>query len=412
MVQEIMSNRRKSTSVPTLQASPQALTRMLEEKQPINPVLKLKMKSIFDRYETLVKLSSTRITTTRYRVNADSAFDTAPNFLRGDGFDHVRTFSPLELISAGLLVCYHMDTRTDDQLLNDVKEMRRHLRVKHKDLRVNAQCWATVWEFIVGIGNSNSTTPETTEAIKPEATRRKRSAASASFRAEVAKKFKRSADSRISGRPINSRSSPPGEGISRSGPRAKTTGNFDINKGNLKDAVPDKYSVSNDTVSENSSEDAKINEISALGKSGAGYKVTTETNGMGHTKGTNDNGSNSSREISKDNDVTTSRVPARFSAITATNTVGMSTRVTRGRTDSAIAKKSTRDRVKRGSPRPFTTASHKSDAAVGAGPAFSFPAKARNEKGTNGDDLEYIDGSDSSESLSSAPSTIDNNPPP
>jgi hypothetical protein len=120
MVQEIMSNRRKSTSVPTLQASPQALARMLEEREPINPGLKLRMKEVFDRYESLIKDSSTRITTTRYRVNADSAFDTAPSFLRGDGFDHVRTFSPIELISAGLLVCYHMDKRTNAQLLNDV----------------------------------------------------------------------------------------------------------------------------------------------------------------------------------------------------------------------------------------------------------------------------------------------------
>jgi hypothetical protein len=407
-----MSNRRKSTSVPTLQASPQALTRMLEEKEPINPVLKLRMKSIFDRYETLVKLSSTRITTTRYKVNADSAFDSAPNFLRGDGFDHVRTFSPLELISAGLLVCYHMDMRTDDQLLNDVKEMRRHLRVKHKDLRVNAQCWATVWEFIVGIGNSNSTTPEATEAIKPEVIQRKRSAASASSRAEVAKNFKRSADSQVSGKPISSRSSPSGDGISRSGPRAKTTWNSDINKGNFKGAVPDKPSISNDTVSENTSEDAKINEVSALGKSGAGYKVATETNGIGHTKGTNDNGPDSSPQSNKDNEVTTSRRSTRFSAVTAANTVGMSTRVTRGRTDSAIAKRSTRDRAKRGSPRPFTAASHKSDAAFGASPSFSFPAKANNEKVIKGDDSEYIDGSDSSESLSSVPSSIVNSPPP
>jgi hypothetical protein len=160
MVQEIMSNRRKAT-IPTLQASPQALTRMLEETEPINPVLKLKMKEIFDRYEALVRKSSTRITTTRYRVDADSPFDPAPNFLRGDGFDHVRTFSPLELISAALLISYHMSTRSDEQLLNDVKEMRRHLRERHKDLRVNAQCWTTAWEYIVKI-NSNKTFVEGT----------------------------------------------------------------------------------------------------------------------------------------------------------------------------------------------------------------------------------------------------------
>lgn len=161
MVQEIMSDRRRGT-VPTLQASPQALTRMLEEKEPINPALKLQMKSIFDRFEQLVRQTSTKITTKRWRINADSAFDAAPNFLRGDGFDHVRTFSPLELICSGLLISYHMNTRDDKQLLEDVKEMRRHLRLKHKDLRVNAQCWTTAWEYIIEIGSerSNSTTEE------------------------------------------------------------------------------------------------------------------------------------------------------------------------------------------------------------------------------------------------------------
>ena len=41
-----------------------------------------------------------------------------------------------------------MDSRTDEELLADIKEMRRYLRAEHKDLRVNAQCWATSWEYI------------------------------------------------------------------------------------------------------------------------------------------------------------------------------------------------------------------------------------------------------------------------
>ena len=170
-----MSSRRRGGSVPTLQASPQALTRMLEEKEPINLALKENLKVIFDRYESLVKLSSTRITTTRYRVNANSAFDPAPNFLRGDGFDHVRTFSPLELITSALLVCYHMAVRTDAQLLDDVKEMRRHLRLKHKDLRVNAQCWTTAWEFIVRIKTSHGASREDGAGVDSETTRSKHS---------------------------------------------------------------------------------------------------------------------------------------------------------------------------------------------------------------------------------------------
>ncbi|TVY31011.1 hypothetical protein LHYA1_G000188 [Lachnellula hyalina] len=148
MIQEVMSGKRKRSSAPTLQASPQALLKMLDDKAPIEDVLKLKFKAIFDRYENLVKLSSTQITATRFKVNNNSVFDPAPDFLRAPGVEHVRTFSPLELIGTAILVSYHMDTRTDQELLEDVKAMRVYLRLNHKDLRVNAQCWVTVWEFV------------------------------------------------------------------------------------------------------------------------------------------------------------------------------------------------------------------------------------------------------------------------
>lgn len=169
MIQEVHAGRRKRTTAPTLQASPQALTRVLEDKQSINTLLKLRFKAIFDKFEALVKMSSTRITTTRYKINRNSVFDPAPDFLRGEDVEHVRTFSPLELIATAILVSYHMDNRSDEELLEDVKEMRHHLRIKHKDLRVNAQCWVTVWEYIMELEKrrpSSSTTPEAETAIE------------------------------------------------------------------------------------------------------------------------------------------------------------------------------------------------------------------------------------------------------
>jgi hypothetical protein len=44
-----------------------------------------------------------------------------------------------------------MERSTDEQLLEDIKEMRKFLRIEHKDLRVNAQCWTTAWRFITEI---------------------------------------------------------------------------------------------------------------------------------------------------------------------------------------------------------------------------------------------------------------------
>ena len=164
MVQEVNAGtRRRRTTAPTLQASPQSLIRVLEDKSPINPLLKLRFKAIFDKFEALVKMSSTRITTTRYKINRNSVFDPAPDFLRGEDVEHVRTFSPLELIATAILVSYHMDNQSDAELLEDVKELRHHLRVRHKDLRVNAQCWLTVWDFIMKSENphlSSSRTPD------------------------------------------------------------------------------------------------------------------------------------------------------------------------------------------------------------------------------------------------------------
>jgi hypothetical protein len=155
MIQEVMAKNKKKKSkdkdAPTLQASPQALLRVLDDQGDINPALKLRMKEIFDRYEGLVKLCSVQVTATKFKVKMNTIFDPAPKFLRDAGVNHVRTFSPLELVVTAVLVAIHMDHRTDEQLLDDVKAMRTYLRVEHKDLRVNAQCWATSWHYITEI---------------------------------------------------------------------------------------------------------------------------------------------------------------------------------------------------------------------------------------------------------------------
>ncbi|KAF7954539.1 hypothetical protein EAE96_005659 [Botrytis aclada] len=151
MIQEVLSgstsDRRRKT-VPSLQASPQALMRVLEDPEPISMGLKLAFKDVFDRFESLIKLSSTKLPNGQYELQKNSVFDPAPEFLKEADVNHVRTFSPLELVATGILISYHKDRRSDDVLLSDIKSLRRFLRLKHKDLRVNAQCWATAWEFI------------------------------------------------------------------------------------------------------------------------------------------------------------------------------------------------------------------------------------------------------------------------
>ncbi|KAK6586708.1 hypothetical protein PZA11_001765 [Diplocarpon coronariae] len=125
------------------------LARQTQRKRTSStPPLQARLEAIFGRYEHLIKLSSTQITATRFKVNSNSVFDPAPKYLRAANTNNVRTFSPLELVVTAILVATHMDHRSDEQLLEDVKELRTWLRRKHKDLRVNAQCWAMAWSFI------------------------------------------------------------------------------------------------------------------------------------------------------------------------------------------------------------------------------------------------------------------------
>jgi hypothetical protein len=157
MVQEVMAKQltkkkaRNARDAPTLQASPQALLRVLDDQGDISPALKLKMKAIFDRYEGLVKLCSVQYTATKFKVKLNTVFHPAPKFLTDAGVNHVRTFSPLELVVTAILIAVHMDYRSDTQLLDDIKAMRQYLRIEHKDLRVNAQCWGTSWFYITEI---------------------------------------------------------------------------------------------------------------------------------------------------------------------------------------------------------------------------------------------------------------------
>jgi hypothetical protein len=157
MVQEVMAKQltkkksRNARDAPTLQASPQALLRVLDDQSEISPALKLKMKAIFDRYEGLVKLCSVQYTATKFKVKLNTVFHPAPKFLTDAGVNHVRTFSPLELVVTAILIAVHMDYRSDTQLLDDIKAMRQYLRIEHKDLRVNAQCWGTSWFYITEI---------------------------------------------------------------------------------------------------------------------------------------------------------------------------------------------------------------------------------------------------------------------
>jgi hypothetical protein len=144
------SNREGPDSNPSLHAAPQTLTRLLLDEGSLTERYKFKYKEVFDKFQELVDLSSKKSPNSKlgHKIIPNSAFDPAPEYLKSRETSHVKTFSPLELVATATLIAVHGQSRTAATLIDDVKEMRLYLRRNHKDLRLNNQCWATVWKFI------------------------------------------------------------------------------------------------------------------------------------------------------------------------------------------------------------------------------------------------------------------------
>lgn len=143
-------NREGNSSRPVLQSSPHVLTKLLFDDKSLDEDVKFRFKQIFDRYQKLVESTTIRSPTGRlgFKIVPNSAFDPAPEYLREHGVGHVKTFSPIEQLATAVLLSVHMEERTDDELLGDIMEMRRYLREKHTDLRINQMCWSSAWDFI------------------------------------------------------------------------------------------------------------------------------------------------------------------------------------------------------------------------------------------------------------------------
>jgi hypothetical protein len=146
----LMDDPESLRSTPALQSNPNALTKLLLSEGSLNEGVKGHLKDVFDTYQRLVDLCTQESSNSKsgFKIIRDSAFDPSPKFLEGEKVDHVKTFSPLELLATAVLILYHMPYRTDETLLNDIRNMRYYLREKHRDLRINNQCWTTAWKFI------------------------------------------------------------------------------------------------------------------------------------------------------------------------------------------------------------------------------------------------------------------------
>lgn len=63
-------------------------------------------------------------------------------------YTRTKTFSPIELVGTCCLLSQKGGERPNGMLGGDIRAMRQHLREVHSDLRMNKECWQTVWRFI------------------------------------------------------------------------------------------------------------------------------------------------------------------------------------------------------------------------------------------------------------------------
>jgi len=148
-VKTVLDDPQNSGVTPALQSNPQALTKLLLNNGSLNVAVKAQLKDVFDTYQGLIDLCSREpANKDSPKIIRNSAFDPSPQFLEGKKVNHVKTFSPLELLATAILILCHMGSRKQQMLLDDIKNMRYYLREKHQDLRVNNQCWTTAWKFI------------------------------------------------------------------------------------------------------------------------------------------------------------------------------------------------------------------------------------------------------------------------
>lgn len=63
-------------------------------------------------------------------------------------YTRTKTFSPIELVGTCCLLSQKGGERPNGMLRGDILAMRGHLREVHSDLRMNKECWQTVWRFI------------------------------------------------------------------------------------------------------------------------------------------------------------------------------------------------------------------------------------------------------------------------
>ncbi|KAI9817576.1 MAG: hypothetical protein M1827_001188 [Pycnora praestabilis] len=104
------------------------LERFLRDEAALTDATKFHLRRVFSLFSNLVEQD--------------------PQTFRDNDNRVVRTFAPIELVCVAVLLSMHGLDRTGGMLLGDIRALRKFLRQKHDDLRMNGTIWSSAWEFI------------------------------------------------------------------------------------------------------------------------------------------------------------------------------------------------------------------------------------------------------------------------
>ena len=116
--------------VPRLRNTMKALESLCSNPQSLDTVTKSHLRSVFETFQGLVDMDRT--------------------IFEDNGYRTIKTFAPIELIAVCCLISQKME-RPLGMLRGDILAMRKQMREIHPDLRVNRECWASIWKFIEGL---------------------------------------------------------------------------------------------------------------------------------------------------------------------------------------------------------------------------------------------------------------------
>ncbi len=120
----------QANGVPRLRNSMKSLELLCSNPHSLDTVTKSHLRSVFDLFQDLVDMDR--------------------SIFENNGYTRIKTFSPIELIGVCCLLSQKME-RPIGMLRGDIVAMRAQLRERYSDLRVNRQCWASIWSFIEGL---------------------------------------------------------------------------------------------------------------------------------------------------------------------------------------------------------------------------------------------------------------------